>query len=79
MKTDKYTISISNLLSYKSNPKRDGYYDQFWERLADRLMLDELLAGEANPRDFLKEQVFELCKEIKIEVAQEKIDDIKRT
>ena len=62
-----FNTSIARSLSFKVSKISFGDYDDFWKRLADKLMLDELLAGEADPTEFLKDQIQELCNEIKLE------------
>jgi hypothetical protein len=50
---------------------------EYFKRLADALMLDELLCGEADPVEFLKNTIIRLRDEIKEEQLESQLKELK--
>lgn len=51
--------------------------DDYLSRLADNLMLDELLCGEANPLEFLKNTIINTELQMREESWQQKLLELK--
>lgn len=53
--------------------------DDYLSRLADNLMLDELLRGEANPLEFLKKTMIDTELQMREESLEQKLLELKES
>jgi hypothetical protein len=51
--------------------------DDFITELADQLMLDELLAGECDPKQFLIETMYDIIKQKQIQNVERRLKQLK--
>jgi hypothetical protein len=66
-------------IAVKAITNEDAYHreDDFLKRLAEELFLDEVLAGEYDPVEFLRESLNKVVKDIEIHRQEVKLSKMK--
>jgi len=73
MKKDQL-LFISRSMRHRAESRQN---DEYFELLAEKLMLDELLCGEENPASFLKRSICELRDDIKRSELEKELEELR--
>lgn len=71
-------ISVRLAVKAITNKEDSHREDDFLERLADELMLEEVLAGEASPVEFLRDSLNKVINDMEIQRQEVNLDRLKR-